>query len=109
MLTLPIKKVWYEMILSGFKKEEYRNITPYYEARFKNAFGYILYNNEIVYKKEALIKFRNGYSKNAPSFIAKCSINIGEGRQEWGAIPGVKYFILGIVKILEKEEINIIE
>ena len=26
MLTLPIKKQWYDMILSGEKKEEYREI-----------------------------------------------------------------------------------
>ena len=33
MLTLPIKKEWFDMIASGTKKEEYRDITPYYEAR----------------------------------------------------------------------------
>ena len=30
MLTLPIKKKWFDMILSGEKKEEYREIKPYY-------------------------------------------------------------------------------
>lgn len=34
MLTLPIKKKWFDMILSGEKKEEYREIKPYYERRF---------------------------------------------------------------------------
>lgn len=29
MLTLPIKKKWFDMIISGEKKEEYREITPY--------------------------------------------------------------------------------
>ena len=29
MLTLPIQKQWYDMILSGEKKEEYREIKPY--------------------------------------------------------------------------------
>ena len=29
MLTLPIKKKWFDMILSGEKKEEYREIKPY--------------------------------------------------------------------------------
>ena len=33
MLILPIKKRWFDMILSGEKKEEYRDITPYYETR----------------------------------------------------------------------------
>jgi hypothetical protein len=36
MLTLPIKNKWYDMILSGQKKEEYREIKPYYTTRFKN-------------------------------------------------------------------------
>ena len=29
MLTLPIKKKWFDMILSGEKKEEYREIKPF--------------------------------------------------------------------------------
>lgn len=38
MLTLPIKKKWFDMILSGEKKEEYREIKEYYETRFQNLF-----------------------------------------------------------------------
>lgn len=41
MLTLPIQKKWYDMILSGEKKEEYREIKEYYETRFQNLFGAI--------------------------------------------------------------------
>ena len=36
MLTLPIKKKWFDMILSGEKKEEYREKKPYYTSRFYN-------------------------------------------------------------------------
>lgn len=35
MLTLPIKKKWFDMIVAGEKKEEYREIKPYYDSRFK--------------------------------------------------------------------------
>lgn len=42
MLILPIKKKWFDMIASGEKKEEYREIKPYYDSRFMNAFGFIL-------------------------------------------------------------------
>ena len=42
MLILPIKKKWFDMIVSGEKKEEYREIKPYYDSRFMNAFGFIL-------------------------------------------------------------------
>lgn len=33
MLILPIKKQWFDMIASGEKKEEYREIKPYYTSR----------------------------------------------------------------------------
>lgn len=39
MLTLPIKKKWFDMILSGEKKEEYREIKEYYDVRFVSVFG----------------------------------------------------------------------
>ena len=38
MLTLPIKKKWFDMILSGEKKEEYRELKPYYKSRFSSIF-----------------------------------------------------------------------
>ena len=41
MLTLPIKKKWFDMIASGEKKEEYREIKEYYEIRLQNLFGAI--------------------------------------------------------------------
>lgn len=43
MLTLPIKKKWFDMIVSGEKKEEYREIKPYYDSRFMDAFCKNLY------------------------------------------------------------------
>lgn len=33
MLILPIKRKWFDMILSGEKKEEYRDIKPYYDTK----------------------------------------------------------------------------
>ncbi len=38
MLILPIKKKWFDMIKKGEKKEEYREIKPYYDSRI----GYAL-------------------------------------------------------------------
>ena len=37
-MILPIKKKWFDMIKSGEKKEEYREIKPYYATRFQNVF-----------------------------------------------------------------------
>lgn len=38
MLTLPIKRQWYDMILCGQKREEYREDNPYYRSRFEKLF-----------------------------------------------------------------------
>lgn len=50
MLVLPIKKKWFDMIAAGIKKEEYREIKPYYVKRFEKVFKD---------KNFAEIKFRN--------------------------------------------------
>ena len=39
MLTLTIKRKWFNMILSGEKKEEYRDIKDYYKSRFSKVLG----------------------------------------------------------------------
>lgn len=105
MLTLPIKKKWFDMILSGEKKEEYREIKPYYKGRFFNLFDIIDQCGEELINPfeenpEREIMFRNGYSKDSPSFIAKCTLSIGEGGEEWGAEKEKRYFVLKINKIL---------
>jgi hypothetical protein len=99
MLTLPIKEKWFNMILSGEKKEEYREIKPYYMSRFKNVFTMLPYSYipEGLDKKE--ICFRNGYGKNRPEFIAECSLDIKTGKEEWGAEPGKEYYVLTIHQI----------
>lgn len=91
MLILPIKKKWFDMILSGEKKEEYRENKPYYNTRFRNVWGFPAYWHEI-----HKVSFRNGYSNNSPSFIAEVSLAKGTGKPEWGAEPGRIYFILRI-------------
>ena len=40
MLVLPIKKKWFDMILSGEKKEEYREIKPYYDSRLNKKLNF---------------------------------------------------------------------
>ena len=96
MLILPIKKKWFDMILSGEKKEEYREIKPYYDTRFRNVWGYPAYWGE-----KHTICFRNGYSKNSPCFNALCSLRTGYGKPEWGAEPNKKYFALTIHEIVK--------
>lgn len=92
MLILPIKKRWFDMIVSGEKKEEYRELKKYYHTRFKKIFG-------LNYKdKTAEIIFRNGYSKVSPEIKCKCIFKgKGTGKPEWGAEEGKEYYILEIV------------
>lgn len=107
MLVLPIKKKWFEMIASEKKKEEYREIKPYYDIRLGKTFiGYEITEKEIELLrgnrtlKEDII-FRNGYSYDSPSIKCKCVLRIGKGKEEWGAEPKKEYYILTILKILE--------
>lgn len=95
MLVLPIKKEWFDMIASGKKKEEYREIKPYYDKRFMKTFGFDYLNKRIE------VIFRNGYSLTSPSVKCLCILNKGYGKQEWGAIKGKEYYILTIIKIIE--------
>ena len=107
MLTLTIKKEWFDMILSGEKKEEYREIKPYYETRFMTVYGIAwIYGGIKVKGRESPIKeilFKNGYSKNSPQFVAKCALHIGTGKEEWGAEQNKEYYILRIHEIIERK------
>lgn len=97
MLTLTIKKKWFDAILSGEKKEEYREIKPYYTSRFKRLWQGSLVGGEA--KRE--IMFRNGYSKSSPKFVATCTIDTGPGKPEWGAEPDKEYYRLHIHEVVE--------
>lgn len=113
MLTLTIKKQWYDMIVSGEKKEEYREIKPYYDSRLLTLFGAIVVDGDLLQgevvpeeiRREPVqrIMFRNGYSANSPAIITECTLSIGEGKPKWGAVPGEKYYILSIKKVTRKE------
>lgn len=106
-LPLTIKKQWFDMILSGEKKEEYRDIKPYYDSRFSNIIGYpkedmhFIFSNSI--SEPFYVKFNNGYSKDCPSFYAKCTLRIDTGNPAWGAVPNEKYYVLSILEIYKKD------
>lgn len=102
LIILPIKRKWYEMILTGEKKEEYREIKPYYKSRFKKVFSMYPYSFIPCGDDVHEVVFRNGYSKESPSFKALCSLDIKTGREEWGAEPGVEYYTLTIKEIIWK-------
>lgn len=106
-LILPIKKKWFDMILAGIKTEEYREIKPYWEKRFKKYFGWCYGplsddNKDWGWSFQSGMKsivFRNGYGKNAPQFSAECTIEEKTGKTEWGAEDGKTYYVLKIHRI----------
>lgn len=102
MLILPIKRKWFGMILSGEKKEEYRDIKPYYTVRFQKLWQGSLIGG----KAEREIMFRNGYSAESPSFIAVCTIDTGMGKEEWGAEKNKIYYVIHIKKIIYIKKIS---
>lgn len=107
MLILPIKKKWFDMIKAGEKKEEYREIKPYWASRlFKTQMSwgvgleYFLNNKDV--EQYGYIKLRNGYRKDSPSITCYCHIHRGQGKKEWGAEPGKEYYVLEILEVLTK-------
>lgn len=98
MLILPIKKKWFDMIKSGEKKEEYREIKAYYLSRFNKLPLYDFREDKMTFE----VVFRNGYSKSSPKLKCKCKIRIGQGKEEWGAEPNKEYYVLEILEVLEQ-------
>lgn len=105
-MILPIKRKWFDMILSGEKKEEYREIKPYYETRFTNLFKMTVKDGKLVKIPDPFmeipdtpvqtITFQNGYSKDSPALEAECTLSVGKGKPEWGAELNKEYYILHI-------------
>ncbi len=124
-LHLNLKGKWFDMFISGEKKEEYREIKPFWFERlvfqhkkvFKYSTGYDY--DEGLYLEEGInhslnknnwgakpydtITFSNGYSKDRRQFVIELRrIKISEGKEEWGAEPNKKYFVLKTGEILSK-------
>lgn len=89
-LYLPLKAKWYDMIESGEKKEEYRDLSTYWCKRLID--GSPNETLSIVLKHYDVVCFRYGYTKRTMSFKVE-SICIGKGKPEWGA-PDNDVFII---------------
>ena len=97
MLTLSIKKQWFDMIASGVKKEEYRDIKPYYTSRFMNI-G-LLDKAARPSNTSVWLMLRNGYSKSSPTVKVLCRLAVTQGNTAWGAEPETTYYVLKIEEI----------
>lgn len=126
-LHLNLKKKWFDMILSGEKIEEYREIKKSYISKFittkyfnngnsrnenhvKSVIDLIL-EHPFHFEKNRMehfdtITFSNGYSKNRPQFVIELKgIEIREGNPKWGAEPGVRYFVLKLGGVIKTENL----
>lgn len=109
MLVLPMKKKWFDMILSGEKKEEYREFKPYWNSRVDNwqIANREIHNTvflEVDFNSPLPILFVNGYGTKAPRFIGWCngySIRSTVMHKELGegAYEGVGHYAFNILRI----------
>lgn len=90
-LHLTIKKEWFDMIKSGEKTEEYREIKPYWQARISPL------------RQPWIIRFQNGRGSGRVMYRRCVGIDVGIGRPEWGA-PDHKVYIIRLGKECDSEE-----
>lgn len=87
ILHLTLKKKWFDMIASGEKREEYRELKPYWHSRLN--------------KQYDVIEFRNGYAKDCPAMIVELKEIVKSlGIVEWGAPEKKPVYILRLGQIL---------
>ena len=91
--VIPIKKKWFEMILSGEKKEDYREVTEYWITRLLDYSGLLGYQDIFI--------FRNGFRLDSPAFAAEVETcrQLG-GNPEWGAKAEQIYIVIRIKRVI---------
>lgn len=114
-LHLNLKRKWFDMILSGEKKEEYRDLTMFWDQRLTNKIccdsaldehtgKTWLYNidiEDVIFKEFDTVTFSNGMAKDAPRFVIEFKgFEIRGGKQEWGATDYGEYFVIKLGSIL---------
>lgn len=100
-LHLVVTRKWYDMIESGDKKEEYREIKGFWMKRLCEEmtaqFVPIELNSpsdfNCTYKPYKYVCFHRGYTNETMTFILD-GITTNYGRPEWGATLGRVYFVL---------------
>ena len=90
VLKMTLKRKWYDMISSGEKTEEYREIKPYWTKRFKDF---------LVKKPFDYIIFKNGYDSSSPEMkVELLDIGFGISKEKWaGEVTDCYVLYLGKV------------
>ena len=113
-LHLTLKKKWFDMILSGEKQEEYREIKKYWAKRlvshieqYNSANCRLGIGYQTIFKDFDKIIFKNGYSKDCPVMEIECrGTEIGYGLIHWGAEKNKEYFVIKLGMIYKQSRCN---
>lgn len=97
ILTLSLKRKWFELIKSGVKLEEYREYNHYWCSRlFVKATGFTDWCHVRMDYTELV--FTLGYPKKDDMsrrlVFKNPKIRVDYGKPEWGAEPGKTYFVI---------------
>lgn len=103
VLTLSVKKEWFDEIVSGEKKEEYREIKPYWIKRLTTNCEVVYdvvaetYCGKVLYRPYTHVLFINGYGDDKPRIEKEIeSIDIDRPRKGWcpDEFLGKEYFVI---------------
>ena len=109
-LKLTMSYKWYDMIASGEKTVEYREIKKHWIKMLTLFPMFDEHSNEWFYvdfkKYDAVQFFRGAYlSKKLPNMTFELkNIQIDFGKKEWGAVENTKYFCLILGKQIMPNE-----
>jgi hypothetical protein len=113
ILYLTLKSAYFDMIASGDKKEEYRDIKPFWVKRLCNEHigsmgGDFMDKHKVIaytFKPFTHVLFARGghFHPSIPQMTLELiKIEIGIGCVNWGAEDGKEYFVIKLGKILNK-------
>lgn len=129
VLHLTLKKKWFDMIDSGEKRDEYREIKDYWCRRLlvcedemeygvwqemiedmrnpcrHSDYPELLSYFMVSFREYDAVRFVNGYGEDRPSMMFRFKTTLGTGRTEWGAVEGVNYFLLHLGKRVAQYEL----
>ena len=103
-MTLILRQKWFDMVASGDKKEEYREVKPYYGSRLFNW----------VNSGSPPIKFRRGYTKTTIAItclgywlilngkiLTHSQLGLPELREDWGFTQNTNLIIFRLGEIIK--------
>ena len=121
-LHLVLKRKWWDMIASGERKEEYREVCHYWAIRLlDNKYRWYSLNTDypkvflwwirehlnhradIQFRPFEKVCFHLGYTNNTMTFeITSMNVMYGDVcKQEWGAEPNKYYFVIKLGERVE--------